>query len=132
MLNRSLLIMTQNQENVSENQNNPSHIDQCPLDEQLNSATGGSFISAVSDVFDTTIRFASGGIGLGSPSTEERMNRSELRNKTGQTSLVDALKWEFAPNTMEEKTREGIQDALNEAAIKNEQAIDQYKADHGA
>ena len=125
--------MNQNQENVSENQNNPSNIDQCPLDEQLNAATGGSFISGISDVFDTTIRLASGGgiTGIGSPSIEERMKRADLMNKTGQTSIGDALKWEFAPNTMEEKTRKGIQDALNEAAIKNEQATDQYKADHG-
>ena len=87
--------------------------DNQPSDESLQEAQGGSFGSAFQDVVMLPVRPIKNLIEAGTGELDKKAN---IMTKTGQNSTGDALKWAFFPNSMEEKTGEGIDASINKRA----------------
>ena len=87
--------------------------DNQPSDESLQEAQGGSFGPTFQDALMLPVRPFKNRIEA---VTGELDKKSNIMAKTGQTSIGDALKWAFFPNSMAEKTGKGIDASINKRA----------------
>lgn len=80
-----------------------------PSDETLQEAQGGSFGSALVDAVMLPVRPLKNLVELATGDLDKKV---DVMEKTGQNSTGDALLWTFFPNSMEEKTEQGIDESI--------------------